>query len=110
MRQKSILGRAELTEHFRPAQTRCRLLISQGHNEVFLTLAVYSAAYEKYLHDTELDGQLAGVDAALFLTMHQYGPWSLSDTMLVKELAIFMLAFVIMQSMMTAAVPFALIA
>jgi hypothetical protein len=69
---------------------------------------VYSAAYEKYLHDKEPDRQRAGVDAASFLTMHQYGPWILTDTIFVRELAIFVLAFVIMQSMTTAAVPFPL--
>jgi hypothetical protein len=48
------------------------MLISQGRDEVFITLASCSATYKQYLMGTK--GQHAD-----FLTLYEYGPWEIQS-------------------------------
>ncbi|KAJ5667886.1 uncharacterized protein N7477_006456, partial [Penicillium maclennaniae] len=50
----------------------CRMLISQDHKEIFMTIASYSATYTQYLQGTK--GQHAD-----FLTLYEYGPWRIQS-------------------------------
>jgi hypothetical protein len=74
------------------------LLISQDHDQVFLSFAYYSTAYEDYLRGKELKGDADTADAKSFLVMHQYGPWSIRAVEQVKHLSRFVLAFALRMS------------
>ncbi len=80
------------------SRCRCRLLISQDYDDIFLTFAEYGPAYEDYLSGKQSKSATDAADEADFLVMHHYGPWSTGDVKQLKYLSRFILAFVLMLS------------
>lgn len=53
-----------------------RLLVSQDHGEIYITIAEYDSTYERFLglhHSANPSGKISDTS---FLKMHCYGPWN----------------------------------
>ncbi|OCK89316.1 uncharacterized protein K441DRAFT_619673 [Cenococcum geophilum 1.58] len=75
-----------------------RVIISQDHQEIYVTFAEYDDAYIKYIrpnNQAELSQALA---QSPFMTMHQFGPWPCSKSSLMKNLGPIILGLTIQQS------------
>lgn len=81
-----------------PTGSMRRVIISQDHQEIYVTFAEYDDAYIKYIrpnNQAELSQALA---QSPFMTMHQFGPWPCSKSSLMKNLGPIILGLTIQQS------------
>lgn len=80
---------------------RTRLIISQDHEDIYLTFAEYPEAYKAYI--TGNRDALDKPGHGPFLVMNQYGPWRTSIKRHMEHLGPIILAFTIYQSLYTRA-------
>ncbi|CAI7599472.1 unnamed protein product [Penicillium glandicola] len=70
-------------KHGRKCPVRRRLLISQDNHEIFLTIASYKKRYVNYLNN----GNISKSTKSSFLTMKEYGPWIITRSSDMRDLA-----------------------
>lgn len=79
-------------EFLEPITDSCdrAVLISQNADEIYLTVAHFSASYLAYI-----DGNGAPLRKEDFMVLSPYGPWPLDDADAIDELSKLLVAFVL---------------